>query len=570
MRRLFPNTDQAKSQEPTDEQKKVISLRSKYGLIAAVPGSGKTFSLVGRAKQLPEYESKLILAFNKIAAEDFQAKMGICMSAKVKTFHSFCLGVILQNPQNYGYTQKPRVETDATVFYLLQDAAGAKYDSWADSPWDEDFIKDELMLMYNKDIKCYSEQNKPHIWWDELTEIKKNEAKKKGLIWVRGDNDDEIAWDEETIELETTLREYESCQAVLNMREFLLRCNMITFSEMVRIVAENRLHLGYFADHILVDEFQDVDQLQFDIVVALATNERVKTLCVVGDPNQRIYEWRGALEDAFLSFKEEFPIHTELKLTNNFRSKDEIIRHADRICPARMKGVRGSDKHSVKKFINNMKAFELFYDKKTSLEQHAILCRYNRDVAKWSITLAKKGIPVIALGKGDFWNLGHVKLAMQARDMGLGVNELFGSPEWMKLMKKSKYRKNEDTLKEAVEDARFVIGLSKSDMDLLTKNLSNRDGIRVSTIHKTKGSEWKRVFVSDIDERLMRESCVHYVACTRAKDVLIMNSDSFSNEEVEDPIEGHVPKKPEALIEKSKLKEATGLLGGFPTIGMHG
>jgi len=75
--------------------------------------------------------------------------------------------------------------------------------------------------------------------------------------------------------------------------------------------------------HILLDESQDTDELQFQIVESLRTP--TNTLFMVGDPKQTIYEFRGANPDVFLGAMSKLPQADQLQLAENFRSRPEIV-----------------------------------------------------------------------------------------------------------------------------------------------------------------------------------------------------------------------------------------------------
>lgn len=99
---------------------------------------------------------------------------------------------------------------------------------------------------------------------------------------------------------------------------------------------QERPHVrGEYAErfrHILLDESQDTDELQFDLVNALRHDGN--TLFMVGDPKQAIYEFRGANPDVFHGALARLPERARLELPENFRSRSEIVSFVNGIGPA--------------------------------------------------------------------------------------------------------------------------------------------------------------------------------------------------------------------------------------------
>lgn len=92
---------------------------------------------------------------------------------------------------------------------------------------------------------------------------------------------------------------------------------------------QNQPSLPY--THILVDEFQDTNPLQYELLQLLRTND---SLCVIGDPHQSIYGFRGASSGMFDRFKADFPAHQKVELTINYRSAAAVVTLANQLYPA--------------------------------------------------------------------------------------------------------------------------------------------------------------------------------------------------------------------------------------------
>src|SRR6267378_7655381 len=112
--------------------------------------------------------------------------------------------------------------------------------------------------------------------------------------------------------------------------ERLQRNNALDFDDLLiktvrllRDVPEVRERYNDRFRYILVDEYQDTNSLQFGLIRLLT--EKQQNICVVGDPDQSIYRWRGADIKNILKFEEHFPSAKVIRLEENYRSTQNIL-----------------------------------------------------------------------------------------------------------------------------------------------------------------------------------------------------------------------------------------------------
>ncbi|CCW69522.1 unnamed protein product [Phytomonas sp. Hart1] len=159
--------------------------------------------------------------------------------------------------------------------------------------------------------------------------------------------------------------------------------------------------------HIIVDEFQDFSEVQFEILALLAGDACCVTC--VGDPNQCIYTWRGAMSDIFVAWKRRFPQTVVKTLDVNYRSDYTIVsalnslvstnqkshhsRDNQKIMLVRCISVRDAEQ-AVPLIIENILRVR---DPKMGYGDIAVLCRLHNNVNAYSQLLRSKDIPVRGL-----------------------------------------------------------------------------------------------------------------------------------------------------------------------------
>ncbi len=132
------------------------------------------------------------------------------------------------------------------------------------------------------------------------------------------------AWDEQVQLVYRTYEERMRAAGALDFGDLLYRLVVaIESDEALRAELARRFR------HLLVDEFQDTNQVQYRLVRAIAAQHRQVT--VVGDDDQSIYRWRGADRRNILGFKDEFPDAHVVKLEQNYRSTGRILRAANAV-----------------------------------------------------------------------------------------------------------------------------------------------------------------------------------------------------------------------------------------------
>lgn len=143
--------------------------------------------------------------------------------------------------------------------------------------------------------------------------------------------------------------------------------------------------------YILIDEFQDINRIQYEIVKMLAGD--TQNLFVVGDDDQSIYRFRGAKPEIMLGFSKDFPKAEQVILNTNYRSGEPIVETAERIISGNQKRFEKQMRSQKGKYGSvEIKRFETQreenryivhvireeMERKTDLSQIAILCRTNQ------------------------------------------------------------------------------------------------------------------------------------------------------------------------------------------------
>ncbi|MGD9849502.1 MAG: ATP-dependent helicase [Desulfuromonas sp.] len=284
-----------------DRQREAVEYGDGPLLILAGAGSGKTSTLTRRVIHLIQRQGVppwriLAVTFTNKAAAEMRGRIERLLDGGeppwVATFHSACVRIL-------------RREIAALPGYS---ASFSIYD-------DQD--QERLLKVVLKELGISEKSLKPRTAAAAI-----DAAKNRGLL-----PEDLPADDPRSAQLRQVYQAYQEQLRQANALDFgdlLLQCCQL-FEQQPAIrqrYAERFLH-------VLVDEFQDTNAVQYRLVRMLATGHG--NLCVVGDDDQSIYRWRGAEIGNILNFERDFPGCHTIRLEQNYRSTAVILEAASQL-----------------------------------------------------------------------------------------------------------------------------------------------------------------------------------------------------------------------------------------------
>jgi DNA helicase II / ATP-dependent DNA helicase PcrA len=179
-------------------------------------------------------------------------------------------------------------------------------------------------------------------------------------------------------------------------------------------------------DHLLIDEYQDTNGLQYRIVKALA--DRHRNLCVVGDDDQSIYGWRGAEVTHILSFQNDWPEAKVVRLEDNYRSKAPILelantliahnstRHKKVLRPSRDGGLPpkivrfDNETAEAEEVVRDIRLrLDVTDGPRTAASDIAILFRTNEQPRAFELELRRAKVPYVLVGGMSFYDRKEVR-----------------------------------------------------------------------------------------------------------------------------------------------------------------
>ncbi|MCI8956496.1 MAG: ATP-dependent helicase [Eubacterium sp.] len=300
-----------------ENQIKAVSHKKGPAMVLAGPGSGKTTVITHRIKNLIESgvppEKILVVTFTKAAAIHMQKKFFHIMQGEnwirgsypvsFGTFHSIFFR-ILKHTKNYG---GEKILGENVKFQILRE------------------------IVLRKKIEASNMNDFIHNLASEISKIKSKMT-------------DINSFESQCCNKEISQGVFEEYQRVLSYEhkidfdDMLLKCYEL-FQEQPKILEKWQQIFEY----ILIDEFQDINYVQYEIIKMLAFPQN--NIFVVGDDDQSIYGFRGACPELMFQFEKDFVGYEKIMLNRNYRSSEKIVKISERlIC------------NNSNRFIKNMRS----------------------------------------------------------------------------------------------------------------------------------------------------------------------------------------------------------------------
>lgn len=289
----------------TKSQSEAIRHQDGPLLVLAGPGSGKTTVVTKRVQYLVQDchispSSILVITFTKAAATEMKERFLRLMEQSEEkpqgygnvlfgTFHAVFFNIL---KLSYGFTAANILREETRYQYMKEIVDRLKLEIDDENEFISGVLG-EISLIKNERISLehYFSKNCPEDIFRKIYEEYERKKRNARLI----DFDDMLSY---TWEL-------------LTKRPDILEAWQKKFR------------------YILVDEFQDINRLQYDILRLLAQPEN--NLFIVGDDDQSIYRFRGAKPEIMLNFQKDFPTAGRVLLNDNFRSTRQIVNAAGRV-----------------------------------------------------------------------------------------------------------------------------------------------------------------------------------------------------------------------------------------------
>lgn len=379
-----------------------------YGpcMVIAPPGSGKTYCLVKRIEYLLKQgispREILVLTFSKAAAKEMQERFtGLCPNEE---------GVV------FG--------TIHAVFYEILKRSNPETAMSVISSGEKKRILFQLLCERNLEQEYYGNAEQLLGLFGKMKRGEKVEE--SGIIAKE--------------ELQMLYEDYQrKCmqQSKIDFDDMLIRCKeCLTQNDEIRTYWQNRFL------HVLVDEFQDISPLQYELVRILAAPDN--HIFVVGDDDQSIYGFRGAVPEIMLSFEKDYENARKIALSVSYRCGERILESAKKLISNNR--IRFEKEIMVQKRNEGTVTVRTFETNKDQIDNAAItvknwikqkariavIARTNAELSRFLRVFEKEGIfcRSVIKSKGDYSESVICDVLSYFR-MALGVFEI---PDLLRIM----------------------------------------------------------------------------------------------------------------------------------------
>jgi DNA helicase-2/ATP-dependent DNA helicase PcrA len=469
---------------------------NKHISIKACPGSGKTTTIVEASKLVPYTKKALFQAFNKSIVIELKKKLP--PNVDCSTMHSMGCKAIFAH-----YPGEKKIEKDKQIRFIQP--------YYKEKPprekWSAIFTVDRIMSLARA----------------TMTPPIREEIEKMANNYALDAEDGHINI---------------ACKALKKFYEYNDDPDLwnidIDFQDMIEMCVRNtEIKLPVY-DYVFIDEAQDLsrlDQIFTKRLVKQGTGRKI----VVGDPKQSIYGFRGSDPNSFESFVNE-PNTIQLPLSICYRSTKAIVRNAQTVYP------------DIEVFEENEEGIEPRKGKLEDVQEgDMVLCRNTRPLIIAFLQLVTDGKKAYVVGKemekGLLALLAPFESSAKTMDVRLDlqkhlekVSENLKAKGILKPQNHPKYVQIEEKLQilYLLFDKFNHIFEIEEFIELIFED-DDREGIRLMTIHKSKGLENDRVFVIESSDgknlipssyavtpdQLRQEKNLLFVAVTRAKKELV-------------------------------------------------
>lgn len=473
-------------------------------VVEAAAGSGKTFTLIKCLELIPNDKRILLTAFNKDIVNELKKKAKEFPNVECKTLHGLGMLMVMKNVDEM--SPVPEIFKYSSQFYSNPSA----------------YTKINLFRLKKHDRKTYMDNVKKYVDFARY------------FLCQTPKDLDEI---EKAYEIETVADEKEVAMKLLEWG----KTNLKTMDYTDMIWLPNVLNLkpiGLQYDYIMVDECQDMNKAERELV--LKCFKMGTRMVSVGDENQLIYQFSGSDKDSLNTLK-NLPNTKCLPLSISYRCADSIVEYAQRIVPS----IEKNDDHRAGNVLEDVPLEDV-------KDGDMVLCRTNAPLVDLYNRYLKLGKKSYIVGKDIGSNMKTIIESMNMTEVNWGniekdglfirlYDDLFETRN--KIMAESNVSKEDAINSRQFQDKLDMInaigamanGINSVDellgkIDVVFPKKVQKEGIKLSTIHKSKGLECENVYIAC--KSLMpsknattkwekrQERNLMYVAYTRAKNKL--------------------------------------------------